>query len=208
MKLSKKQLYILVITFFFGLFISIQGRSFDTVTEIYTRENRSNAFQEIQILNEKNKNLAEEVEKLESTIEQLNDQNLALDVIEKEINKHTKLSGRMPIFGPGISIELKGALSTPWAVDLVNELFNAGAQAVTVNGIRIVNRTVGFDTLPQGQMLLNGSILSTPYTFSAIGEPANMNKILALPGAILQRLKIAYPLLEVTVTSKEIIKVE
>ena len=49
-------------------------------------------------------------------------------------------------------------------------MFNSTAQAVSINGIRITNQTAGFDVLPKGQIFLNGSILTYPYIFEAIGE--------------------------------------
>ena len=90
----------------------------------------------------------------------------------------------------------------------MNEFFNLGAQAVSVNGIRIINKTAGFDTLPQGQILLNGSILSPPYTFNALGESSTLKSLLESPGAFIPRLKISFPGIKVYVSTKDIIQME
>ena len=103
---------------------------------------------------------------------------------------------------------LDGKFSTPWMIDIVNELFNSGAQAVSVNGIRIVNKTSGFDTLPKGQILLNGSILSSPYTVNAIGESSTLATLIQSPGGIFDRLKKAFPTLKSTITTKDIIQMD
>lgn len=201
-------MYIVVVSGLFSLFVVVQFRSFENVNDLLVRDSQSSIFQEIKILKEKNEDLKVEIAELEASVEQLNDQNSALSVVEDEIEKYTKLSGRDSIFGPGVSVIIDARVATPWMVDMVNELFNSGAQAVSVNGIRIVNKTAGFDTLPQGQILLNGSILSPPYQIDAIGEPANLSAILQLPGGIIERLKSAVSGLKAEIKTKEVIQMD
>lgn len=191
-----------------GFAIISQGRSFTNVNNVISRDSKSNIFQEIKILKAKNKGISGEINDLERVLSNLSDQNLALDAIKKEIEKYKKLSGQFKIFGPGIEIKINKNISTAWIVDMVNELFLAGAQSVSVNNIRITNSTVGFDTLPQGQVLLNGSILSLPYTFKAIGEASDMTKILETPGGIFNRLDGAFLNLKIEVIKKNIIEME
>lgn len=191
-----------------GFFIVVQLRSFENVNEIIFRDQESNVFQEIQILKDKNDNLLDEIAELENTISQLTNQNSALEAIDDEIAKYKKLTGDFPVFGPGITVTLDGGISTAWVIDLINEFFNSGAQAVAVNGIRITNKTLGFDTLPQGQILLNGSILSSPYTFDVIGESEVLMKVLDLPGGIFERLQSNFPGLEISMVRKEVIQMK
>lgn len=207
-KLSDRKLYLTVTAFFLGLLIVLQSRSFETVSEQFLRDSQSNIFQEIKILKEKNEDLKKEIADLENTSRLLEDQNSALDAVQDQIDKYLKLSGRTAVFGPGLEISINGNLSTPWMIDLINEFFNSGADAVSVNGIRIVNRTVGFDTLPQGQILLNGSILSSPYIFNVIGESSTLKSILESPAGIFERLNSALPGLKIQTVSKEIIQME
>ncbi len=200
-----RKLYILITATLLGFLVAVQSRSFENV-DLLLRDRQSNVFQEFNILKDKNKDLRDEVRDLELSIKQLSDQNLALNTIEEEINEYKKLSGNVSVFGPGISVLIDGPITTAWAVDLVNEFFNSGAQAVSVNGIRITNQTSGFDTLPQGQILLNGSILSSPYTFNVIGESSTLISILELPGGIFDRLNAAFKNTEVEIISKEIVQ--
>lgn len=206
--MSERKIYILITSVLLGFFIIVQSRSFETVNSLLRRDTSSNIFQEIQILKDTNTDLKKETEDLESTIKQLTNQGQALNAIQEEIDKYTKLSGKSSIFGPGVSVEINGKITTPWAIDLINELFNSGAQAVSVNNIRIINRTVGFDTLPQGQILLNGSILSAPYVFNAVGEPSSLASILDLPGGIFERMKKTFPDAKINIAKKEIIQMD
>jgi len=184
----------------------IQMRSFEDVNDLLLRDQESNIFQEIRILTEKNEDLNAEVISLEDTYAHITDQNDILDSVEDEIEKYQKLNGEKSIFGPGITVKLEGDITTPWITDLINDFFNSGAQAVAINGIRITNRTVGFDTLPQGQILLNGSILSAPYFFDVIGESQVLSDILQLKGGIFDRLQNNFPNLKIEITRKEVIQ--
>lgn len=202
---DKKKIYILVTAVLLGFFAVVQSRSYENV-DFLLRDAESNIFQEIRILKQKNEDLKSEISELELTLSQLADQNLALKAIEDEIKKYRKLSGGLSIFGPGLTVTIDGTITTPWIVDLVNDFFSSGAQAVAVNGIRLANPTTGFDTLPQGQILLNGSILSPPYVFDVIGESSSLKNILEVPGGVFDRLKSAFPGVKIETVSKDIIQ--
>ncbi len=201
-----KKSYILISAALIGFFIVIQTRSFEDVNNLLLRDQESNIFQEIQILIDKNDELEEEVDSLEDTYTNISDQNFVLESIKEEIKKYQNLNGDKSIFGPGITVKLEDEITTPWITDLINDFFSSGAQAVSINGIRITNQTVGFDTLPQGQILLNGSILSAPYFFDVIGESEVLSEILELPGGIFDRLQNNFPDLKIDVSRKEVIQ--
>lgn len=205
--MHKRKIYILIIALFLGFFIIIQTRSFHDANELLVRDMDSNIFQEIHILKTKNEDLRKEIEELESTLARFTDQNLALEAIQDEIEKYEKLTGDISVFGPGVTVTINEEITTPWLIDLINDFFNSGAQAVAINGIRIVNKTVGFDTLPLGQILLNGSIISPPYSFIVLGEPNSLTSIFNLPGGIFDRIKATFPSMEIDIISKEILQI-
>lgn len=203
-----KKAFIVVVALILGVLVVSQIKSFSEINSLFIRDTQSNVFQEIMILKVKNEDLRSEIEDLDSTLEQLEDQNSALDVIEEEINKYKLLNGEFSIFGPGISITIEAELTTPWVIDLINELFNSGVQAISMNGVRLTNKSIGFDTLPQGQILLNGVILTSPFVVDVVGEPSMILDILELPGDILDRLESAFPEIIIDTESKEIIQME
>ncbi|MFA5820534.1 MAG: DUF881 domain-containing protein [Candidatus Gracilibacteria bacterium] len=157
-------------------------------------------------MKEKNDDLRKEVNELEDSLDQLKGQDSALGALQDEIDKYKKLSGEYPVYGPGVTIKMAANINTPWAIDVVNELLNSGAEAVSLNDIRIINNSAGFDTLPKGQILLNGSILKAPYEFKVIGEPTQLIKILELPGGLFDRLEAAFPGSPIQTERKEIIQ--
>jgi len=198
----------MIVSLILGLLVVIQIRSFASMNYMLIRDSESNIFQEIKILKDKNTLLRKEIEALEGTIEQLNDQTSSLEVIEAEIDKYKNLSGDYTVFGPGLKVVINGELNVAWVVDLINEFFNAGAEAVALNGIRITDRSSGFDTLPQGQILFNGTTLSEPYEFDIIGEGGTIEDIILLQGGIIDRLLDSISDATVETEVKEIIEVK
>lgn len=203
-----KKIYIVIVAMILGILIVAQIRSFADINSLFIRDTQSNIFQEIMILKDKNKDLGSEIDRLEITLQQLRNQNSALEAINEEIEKYKKITGDFSIFGPGIRLTINAELTTPWVIDLVNEFFNTGVQAVSVNGIRLTNKSVGFDTLPQRQILLNGIIVYSPFVFNVIGESSLIVDVLELPGGIMDRLEVAFPDIEVDVEIKEIIQMD
>lgn len=207
-KFHIKKLYISLTALLLGFFIIAQGRSLEAIDKLIGRENTSNIFQEIKILKDKNVALKNEISEIEISLEQLSDQNLALEAIQGDIKKYKMLSGKFSVFGPGVTVTLSNEVPAPWVIDLINEFFSLGAEAVDINGIRISSHVSGIDTLPQGQMLLNGSILSSPYVFNAIGDSNVMSAGLELPGGIFNRLNDAFPNLEIDILKKDVIHMQ
>lgn len=204
--MSKKELIMLIISILLGYILIIQSRAFSQVGDLIARETNTNVFQQIKVMKAKNQDLNDEVKKLEDNFEKLKDQNSALSVIESEINDYQKLNGKKSIFGEGVIISFDKNIGAEWMVDLVNELFNAGAEAVAINGVRYKNDTAGFDTLPNGSIFYGGIILSEPFVFSVIGEPETLIDILNLPGGILPRINNANQNLKIGLSSQEIIQ--
>lgn len=67
---------------------------------------------------------------------------------------------------------------------IVNELFNSGADAVSINDQRIVSTT---SIVCDGNIIrINGKMVGVPITIKAIGYPERMDPALSRPGGYLQ----------------------
>lgn len=113
--------------------------------------------------------------------------------MQHELAGYREELGLMPVQGPGIMVTL-GAdarrLSVPQAQDVagvVNELWAAGAEAVSVNGIRAL-ATDGVGALPRG-VTIAGRITQDPYAISAIGDPVALEGTLMVPGGAVDGLR-------------------
>ena len=118
---------------------------------------------------------------------------------ETEIKNNQKLLGLTEISGPGFIITLaENTEVNPNEVmnisgylvheeDLlyiVNELFNSGADAVSINEQRIVNNS---SILCDGNIIrINGKMVGTPLEIKAIGYPERLEGALNRPGGYLQ----------------------
>lgn len=69
---------------------------------------------------------------------------------------------------------------------IVNELFNSGADAISINGQRIVSTTsISCD----GNIIrINGKLVGVPITIKAIGFPERMDYALTRPGGYLKKM--------------------
>ena len=83
------------------------------------------------------------------------------------------LAGTVPASGPGIRITVEdpeGDLSLNHLLDGIEELRNAGVEAIEINDrVRVIAQT-SFEDDPEG-VRVDGVILKPPYVIDAIGNP-------------------------------------
>lgn len=144
--------------------------------------------------------LREEVAQLR---EQLADSQSAEDqvkVLKDELVKAMLLAGASDVRGPGISLELSDskAPSQPNQdpnlfvvhdkdlLEVVNEMFAAGSEAVSVNGQRIVATTE--ITCAGNVIMINGVRQAPPFMILAIGDPATLEGGLKMRGGLIDNL--------------------
>lgn len=80
-------------------------------------------------------------------------------------------AGAVAVHGPGVVMRVSDpeeALSATEFVMTLGELRNAGAEAIELNGIRLSTRSAF--TAEEGRILVDGSALSSPYDWRAIGD--------------------------------------
>lgn len=176
-----------------GSLFAFQSKSVSQANIYYNRENRISVFKEIQIVKKSNQNLNEQVSDLEKELTNSNDRELALGAIKAEIDKYQLVNGLADVKGPGITVEISGELESLWFTDMVNELNSAGAEAISVNGFRLTDGRSGFDTMPNGQILFGGDILSTPFKFEAIGDSKILAGSIKQAGGIVDRISSYKP---------------
>jgi uncharacterized protein YlxW (UPF0749 family) len=75
---------------------------------------------------------------------------------------------------------------------LVNELWAAGAEAITVNNYRLVS-TSGFSCAGT-TILIDTKRLAPPYTIEAIGAPDNLKNALMMPGGFVEQQILSFNL--------------
>ncbi|SDC18279.1 Uncharacterized conserved protein YlxW, UPF0749 family [Sanguibacter gelidistatuariae] len=110
-------------------------------------------------------------------------QRAAIELAEQNVAVQGILSGRLPAEGPGLEITIVEGTKRITAARLFNvleELRNAGAEAIDVNGIRMVTSSY-FTDADQG-VVIDGIPVSAPYRWSVIGDPQTLEPAIAIPG--------------------------
>jgi uncharacterized protein YlxW (UPF0749 family) len=111
----------------------------------------------------------------------------ALDVSREELRRIRAYSGLAPVEGQGIILRVSGALDAIAVNDLVNELRNAGAEALAIDETRLTARSV----ISQGPSALevDGAAIDRTFTLAAIGDPDGLVAALQRPGGIVAQLE-------------------
>jgi uncharacterized protein YlxW (UPF0749 family) len=97
-------------------------------------------------------------------------------------------NGEVEVTGPGVTVMVDGDLTVFELQDLVNELRNASAEAITVNGVRVVTRSA-IVADKEGSITVDGQQLSQPYRLEAIGEPDTLLRALERKGGLIALLE-------------------
>jgi uncharacterized protein YlxW (UPF0749 family) len=111
----------------------------------------------------------------------------ALDVTREDLRRITAFAGLAPVMGQGIILEVDGRLDAIALNDLINELRNAGAEAMAVDAIRITHRSVA----SQGPtaLVIDGIDVGERFTVRAIGSPEGLLATMQRPGGIISQLE-------------------
>lgn len=185
----------------FGLLLTVQYR-----TKIAAENALTNQKQEdlVTIL----KNLDTNKTKLEAELESLSNTKKSLETkaeagislnnsLQKQIRQLQIANGTVDIAGPGISITITGDsnIMNYDLIDLVNELWISGAEAVAINDMRILDTTTIEQTEDKNHNIvitMNGQVLLSPIIITAIGDSATLEKGLTFPGGIIDNLNTLY----------------
>jgi uncharacterized protein YlxW (UPF0749 family) len=111
----------------------------------------------------------------------------ALDVSREDLRRITAFGGLAAVEGRGIVLDVDGDLDAIALNDLLNELRNAGAEALAVDDIRITHRSVAV----QGptSLLIDGFEVRERFSLQAIGSPEGLLAAIERPGGIIVQLQ-------------------
>jgi uncharacterized protein YlxW (UPF0749 family) len=153
---------------------------------------------------ESNARLREEVEAMQAQLAGLRDVEgggTMLQSLVDEVNHLRITNGLVEVSGPGIEVTISGPISILDLHDLVNELRNAGAEALALNGHRIVAWSA--ITTDGEDVTVDGLPVSTPYRLKAIGDAQTLEVALLRPGGLVSLLNQANPSASVTVSRQQ-----
>ena len=153
-------------------------------------------------LNGRNDQLRREVATLERDLETITtDQErgaISLDDLRAELARVRAYAGLDAVVGSGVSVSISGPIDGAGIEGLINELRNAGAEAIAIGGVRDVPGVVA--TGVPGKVTVDGSLLGTAVELSAIGAPDKLTGSLTRSGGVIAQLAATQPEVVVTVT--------
>ncbi|WP_449385221.1 DUF881 domain-containing protein [Cellulomonas soli] len=131
--------------------------------------------------------LAREVSALERERDQLlsddDTRQAARDAARRTAIAQGILTGRLPAQGPGVTatiLDPDGSVKPVTLLNFMEELRNAGAEAIELNGLRITASSAF--TGSAGSVVLDGATITPPYHWKAIGDPDTIAPALEMPG--------------------------
>ena len=122
-----------------------------------------------------------------------------VEALEENLLALRIANGEAAVAGPGVSVLVDGKSNLVELQDLVNELRNASAEAIAVNGVRVVARSA-IVPAEDGRIVIDRQALSPPYTLEAIGDPDTLVGALERKGGLIALLEAGDPDLKIEVT--------
>ena len=127
----------------------------------------------------------------------------ALQVSREDLRRITAFGGLAAVDGQGIVMDVDGDLDAIAVNDLLNELRNAGAEAIAVDGVRITARSVAIEG-PRA-IELDGVEIGGKFTLRAIGSPDGLLGAMERPGGIISQLEL---FIKATIQIRQVAAVE
>lgn len=117
-------------------------------------------------------------------------QEAARAAAEQQVLVRSIQAGVVPVHGPGIVVTIedpRGVVRAQSLVTLIEELRNAGAEAIQLNSIRISTRS--WVVQAEEGVEVDGLALAPPYRVTAIGSPGSLSVALEMPGGVLAAIR-------------------
>ncbi len=191
--LATGPLFVLVVTGLVGFLVVSQIRGTQRFSERLATENEGDLARILSGLNAEADALRDEIGALKLQLVDLENSTrtneAAAESAEDQLHSLEVLAGTVPVSGPGISLTVDdpgGNVRYDSLIDIVQELRDAGAEAISVNGRRVGVASAFAEK--DGRVTLDGEVLSTNYQVLAVGQAATLEGGLKIPGGILDTL--------------------
>jgi uncharacterized protein YlxW (UPF0749 family) len=124
--------------------------------------------------------------------------------IRADLSRIRGWSGELPVTGAGVRVTVDGQLPGDALEQLLNELRNAGAEAIAIDDVRVVPGVV--PSGPTGSVVVEGKPLADPVQLVAVGQPQTLAGSLTRAGGPIAQLAARFPDAAVTVTAEDLVR--
>lgn len=192
-RVTRAQLVVALLLFVLGLGLAIQVRS-NSDNSALRGARQEDLVRILDEVDERTQRLEDEKQRLDDQRTELeNSSDQAEEARKQTVEKERQLgvlAGTVAAHGPGITVTVNdpgGAVRPDMLLDALQELRAAGAEAVEVNGVRVVANT--YFSGDGGAVKVDGRKISAPYVFKVIGKPQDLEPALNIPGGVVQTLE-------------------
>ncbi|GGX04451.1 membrane protein [Streptomyces malachitofuscus] len=193
-RITRAQLIVALLLFGLGFGLAVQVASNSDGDSALRGARQEDLVRILDELDDRTERLEDEKQGLEKQRDELeNSSDQAEEARKQTIEKERQLgvlAGTVAAQGPGITMTIedpKGTVESDMLLDAVQELRAAGAEAIQVNGVRVVASTYLTDS--DGGIAVDGNKITAPYRFKVIGKPQDLEPALNIPGGVVQTLE-------------------
>ncbi|WP_202919806.1 DUF881 domain-containing protein [Streptomyces adustus] len=193
-RLSRAQLIVAVLLFGLGFGLAVQVASNSDSDSALRGARQEDLVRILDELDDRTQRLEDEKQGLEKQRDELeNSSDQAEEARKQTLEKERQLgilAGTVAAQGPGITMTIedkKGTVQADMLLDAIQELRAAGAEAIQVNGVRVVAGT--YLTESGKSVSVDGNKINAPYRFTVIGKPQDLEPALNIPGGVVQTLE-------------------
>lgn len=203
MRVRSAQISLTIVALVLGLLLVMQLRTQGRIAKSMAAQSATDQSTIISNLYDANTALRAEVQKLRDELDKYDGsigQN-DLTTMEQELDKLSIANGITEVVGPGVKLTTNADLRPEDLEDLINEMRNAGAEAIGLNGMRVTVRTAV--TRENGTVMVGGSPAAPPYELLSIGNPDTLERALLRKGGLVTYLQNTYTGATVSVTKQD-----
>ena len=197
----RNQLTIATVMFVLGLLVVIQLRTQASGTA-FAGLSAQDLTVLVANLNARNDQLRREAANLQRELATLTANadrgDASLDELEADLERVRLYAGLEPASGQGVVVLIRGPADAPAVDGLLNELRNAGAEAMAVDGTRVTPGLVIVGS--PGDVTIDADPAEDPIEIDAIGPPDKLTGSLTRSGGIIAQLAATLPDVIVEVT--------
>ncbi|MFF4909227.1 DUF881 domain-containing protein [Streptomyces sp. NPDC001260] len=193
-RVSRAQLIVAVLLFGLGFGLAVQVASNSDSDSALRGARQEDLVRILDELDDRTQRLEDEKQGLQKQRDELeNSSDQAEEARKQTVEKEKQLgilAGTVAAQGPGITMTIddtKGTVKADMLLDAVQELRAAGAEAIQVNGVRVVASTYLSDS--GKSVSVDGNKINAPYRFKVIGKPEDLEPALNIPGGVVQTLE-------------------
>ena len=200
MKTRGSQIALTIIFLLFGFMLATQFRARPPIPENIRQQRTEELSVLLQTAEQERDALRTEVASLREQITYMMEGQDKLDVLQAELQKARILAGLTEVEGPGVSVEMNDStrpaqpgqdpnvflIHDDDVQKVVNALFAAGAEAISVNGHRLITTS---EIICAGNVIIvNGARIAPPIKILAIGNPETLEAGLKMRGGVVDSL--------------------